>query len=239
MNTNRINTLLAALVILCSVFLAPKVSAQHGAAAPASAVDTAPQTTEQRFKNIQVLKGVQADQLLPAMQFISASLGVQCEFCHVDNAREKDDKKPKLMARKMIEMELAINKDHFNGRQEVTCFSCHRGTLNPVSVPAIPDEEPKRPLISGGVIGPEFPAADQIIDKYLAAVGGADALRKNTSRIMKGDINFGQQKFRWKFLPRLPTNASPWCTRRTAIASRPTTATRDGWAAPAGGHLRT
>ena len=49
----------------------------------------------QQFKNIQVLKDIPADQLIPAMQFITASLGVECEFCHVEGAFEKDDKKPK------------------------------------------------------------------------------------------------------------------------------------------------
>src|SRR3984885_3588409 len=50
-----------------------------------------PKMAEQVFKNIQVLKGVPADQVIPAMQFIAASLGVECEFCHVRNACAKDD----------------------------------------------------------------------------------------------------------------------------------------------------
>ena len=49
-------------------------------------------TAEQQFKNIQVLKGVPADQVIPTMQFISGSLGVECEFCHVEAAFDKDDK---------------------------------------------------------------------------------------------------------------------------------------------------
>jgi len=53
-----------------------------------------PKTTEQAFKNIQILKGIPADQLIPSMQFISASLGVECEYCHVAGAFDKDDKKP-------------------------------------------------------------------------------------------------------------------------------------------------
>ena len=51
-----------------------------------------------------MLKDIPADQLIPAMQFITASLGVECEFCHVQGAFEKDDKKPKQTARKMMEM---------------------------------------------------------------------------------------------------------------------------------------
>jgi hypothetical protein len=85
------------------------------------------QTAEQHFKNIQVLKNIPADQLIPSMQFIAASLGVECEFCHVEHANDKDDKKTKLAARKMITMMMAINQANFNGHLEVTCYTCHRG----------------------------------------------------------------------------------------------------------------
>jgi len=51
-----------------------------------------PKLAEEEFKNIQALKGIPADQLIPSMQFIAASLGVECEFCHVAHANEKDDK---------------------------------------------------------------------------------------------------------------------------------------------------
>lgn len=52
------------------------------------------QTTDEVYKNIQVLKGIPADQLVPAMQFITASLGVECSFCHVENHFDADDKQP-------------------------------------------------------------------------------------------------------------------------------------------------
>src|ERR1051326_5138797 len=47
---------------------------------------------EQVFKNIQVLKGTPAYQVVPSMQFIANSLGVECEFCHVRGALDKDDR---------------------------------------------------------------------------------------------------------------------------------------------------
>jgi photosynthetic reaction center cytochrome c subunit len=49
-------------------------------------------TAEQVFKNITQLKGTPADQVQPAMQFIAASLGVDCAFCHVQGKMEADDK---------------------------------------------------------------------------------------------------------------------------------------------------
>jgi photosynthetic reaction center cytochrome c subunit len=150
-----------------------------------------PKTTEQQFKNIQTLKGIPADQLIPAMQFITASLGVECEFCHVQGAFEKDDKKTKQTARKMMDMMFAINKDNFEGHREVTCYSCHRGSPNPVAVP--PANEAKKSEEGAETKETNGPSADQLIDKYLKAVGGALALENVTSRIMKGTITFGDR----------------------------------------------
>src|SRR5438270_308487 len=110
--------------------------AQSSAPASTPAAAT-PKTAEQQFKNIQVLKGVPADQVIPAMQFISASLGVECEFCHVEHAFDRDDKKPKLAARHMIEMQNQINQNAFKGETEVTCNTCHRGSNRPMSVPTV------------------------------------------------------------------------------------------------------
>jgi photosynthetic reaction center cytochrome c subunit len=173
-----------------------------GSPSPASAAG--PKKAEEQFKNIQVLKGIPADQLIPAMQFITASLGVECEFCHVESAFEKDDKKPKQTARKMMEMMFAINKDNFEGHREVTCYSCHRGSTDPVGTPLVMAEETK--TIAGEAKrgeekeseGAEWkessgPPSDQLFDKYLQAVGGAAAIDKITSRVMTGTITFGDR----------------------------------------------
>src|ERR1700751_2108444 len=104
----------------------------------------APKKAEEQFKNIQVLKGIPAEQVFPTMQFITASLGVECEFCHVQNAFDKDDKKPKQAARKMMQMMFAINKDNCAGPREVTCSSCHRGIAHPAAIPSVMAEDPAR-----------------------------------------------------------------------------------------------
>ena len=158
-----------------------------------------PKRAEEQFKNIQVLKGVPAEQIFPTMQFITASLGVECEFCHVQNAFEKDDKKNKQTARKMMEMMFAINKDNFEGHREVTCYSCHRGAANPQAIPAVMTDEP---IVAEpkGVMSEAIPAktkdnagpsAEQLLDKYLQAVGGAAAIDRVHSLVMKGTIDFG------------------------------------------------
>ena len=158
-----------------------------------------PKLAEEEYKNIQALKGIPADQVIPSMQFIAASLGVECEYCHVARAFEKDDKKPKLAARKMISMMMAINRGNFEGHREVTCYSCHRGSPDPVATPMITAEEPRREAADAAKAGepkPVFPPADQLLDKYISAIGGAEALQKVASRVEKGTLTaFGGQHF--------------------------------------------
>lgn len=167
--------------------------------------ESEPKTTDQAYKNIQVLEDLPADQLIPAMQFVASSLGVECEFCHVESAFDKDEKKPKQTARKMMRMMFAINKDNFDGHREVTCYSCHRGARKPVGIPIIGDEEPEIEVAMDltseetNAAIPDFarlPAVDQILAKHVQALGGEDAIRKVSSRIEKGTITaFGEHQF--------------------------------------------
>jgi hypothetical protein len=189
------------LVLISFVGAAASGAKSQSGAAPGGVQASGQKTAEQQYKNIQVLKGVPADQLVPAMQFITTSLGVECEFCHVQGAFEKDDKKPKQTARKMIEMMFAINKDNFEGHREVTCYSCHRGSADPVGMPPVMSEDAKPVLIEpksaekfGDVPAqPAGPSADQLFDKYIHAVGGAASIDKIASRVMKGTITFGDK----------------------------------------------
>ena len=199
MNARRTEVLCVMALFVAFGFVIGAAKAQSGGAAQAPGAQAAtnapgPKKAEEQFKNIQVLKGVPAEQIFPTMQFITASLGVECEFCHVQNAFEKDDKKTKQTARKMMEMMFAINKDNFEGHREVTCYSCHRGSAAPQAIPAIMTEEPKEAV--GGPKPVEAkentgPAAEQLLDKYVQAAGGAAAIDKVTSRVMKGTIDFG------------------------------------------------
>jgi photosynthetic reaction center cytochrome c subunit len=165
------------------------VAALFALAVPAAAQV---KTAEQQFKNVQALQGTPAEQLMPAMQFISASLGVECDFCHVAGKFDSDDKGPKQIARKMIIMTLAINKDNFNSRHEVTCYSCHRGAHDPVGTPPVATDDSKPGHSEAAATAPgAMPTADQILDKYVAAIGGAEAIGKVVSRIEKGSIDAG------------------------------------------------
>jgi hypothetical protein len=97
------------------------------------------QPAETVFKNIKILTGVPAGRLLKIMQMgYSRSLGTSCAHCHVPGQWEKDDKKPKQVARDMARMAHTINFDllrNIDGIKDrnplVNCTSCHRGQLKP------------------------------------------------------------------------------------------------------------
>ena len=76
------------------------------------------------------------------MQFMSASLGVSCDFCHVRSGNHldfaSDDKEEKNTARQMIRLVMDTNSKFFGNRPQVSCTTCHRGSPNPVSVPLLP-----------------------------------------------------------------------------------------------------
>lgn len=161
-------------------------SPHGGGAAPAAS--GAAKTAGEQFKNIQVLKDIPADEVFPSMQFIAASLGVECGFCHVQGAFEKDDKEEKQTARKMITMMFAINKENFGGKTEVTCNTCHHGANEPANTPAIPDTEPKHEEADGANT-PAMLNAEQVLAHYVQALGGEQALHKFSSRVEKGTLS--------------------------------------------------
>src|SRR5579863_5935476 len=195
---------IAAFIVVSGISgVTAKSSVQSSATQTPATLQSSPKKAEEQFKNIQVLKGVPAEQVIPTMQFIAASLGVECEFCHVRNALDKDDKKPKQIARKMMEMMFAINKNNFDGHRAVTCYSCHRGNQHPVAIPVVATEDTALVVAPPhGTPGDAMedakqnkastgPTADQLLDKYVQVVGGAAAIEKVSSRVMKGNIDFG------------------------------------------------
>jgi photosynthetic reaction center cytochrome c subunit len=193
MSLNRGNTTVVLCVLALSAVLVIASAKAQSSAAPQS---PAPKLAEEQFKNIKVLKGVPAEQIFPSMQFITASLGVECEYCHVRGEKglefDKDDKKTKVTARKMMQMMFAINKDNFEGHRDVTCYSCHRGAADPIGTPLVATEDLKpeaEPAKAPGDAKPVLPPADQLLDKYLAAIGGDAALQKVTSRVETGKID--------------------------------------------------
>ena len=92
-------------------------------------------TAGKRFKNVMALGDLPASRFLDTMVGFNMSLGVECEFCHVQKDFSSDEKKEKVTARQMIDMTHGINEQNFNGRTEIRCYTCHRGAEKPRSVP--------------------------------------------------------------------------------------------------------
>jgi photosynthetic reaction center cytochrome c subunit len=153
-----------------------------------------PLMTEQYFKNVQVLRGISVKELMDTMGFFAASLGENCTFCHVEEssgdwAKYAEDNANKQTARKMILMMNAINKSYFGGRRMLTCYSCHRGGETPRVTPNLA-EQYSAPLLEVPdeitETAPGAPSADQILDKYIQALGGSQRLAGLTRFVARG-----------------------------------------------------
>jgi hypothetical protein len=157
-------------------------------------------TAAEAYKNIQVLKDIPASQLLPGMRYMTTALGVECVYCHV-KPWESDEKQTKQTARKMMAMLFTINKSNFDGRTEVTCYTCHQGNHEPVAVPKLPPNAvpadfirpsqpaaaPGQPAATPAPAAIPLPTADSVLAKFAQAIGGDEALAKITSREIDAD----------------------------------------------------
>ena len=158
-----------------------------------------PQMADEVFKNVQVLKGIPVNEFLGIMGFFSASLGKSCVDCHDSDSGWENyvaDKNPnKRTTRRMIEMVSTINKNFFGGAQGVTCYSCHRGGPSPKLTPNLTAlYSPPAETEADDVVqqAPGAPSADQILDKYLQALGGAQRVAGLTSFAAKGTtVDYG------------------------------------------------
>jgi|GEM_PF-2048520 len=102
---------------------------------------TPEETAEKHFKNVKTpLKTLPASEFIDNMRYFAWALNKDCEFCHVKDHFDSDDKKEKKTARKMIEMTAAIDTNNFEGHPEVRCFTCHEGHSHPQSRPPFADE---------------------------------------------------------------------------------------------------
>jgi hypothetical protein len=145
-----------------------------------------PLMAEDVFTNVQVLKGIPVNQFMETMGFFSASLGYNCTNCHGDQVlgnweKYADDVPVKRTARRMIQIENTINKTLFDGREMVTCYTCHRGSPTPKVVPSLleqysepPADDPNEVEISRAVS--PVPTADEILSRYIQALGGEQRL---------------------------------------------------------------
>lgn len=169
-----------------------------GKAKTAHTQSTAGKPVEQVRKNIQVLKGLPDSQLFLLMNFVSDSLGVNCDHCHAKGEKnpqtgedtwlwERDDKKEKSVARDMMRMVLELNRTRFNREGVVTCYTCHRGSTRPERMAPLPPRDyfgealrsqPRRVL----------PTAQEVIAKYLSVVGANRQDVLSQAIVMRGTV---------------------------------------------------
>lgn len=147
----------------------PEVDLAVGPIATRSTADDPP--AEKRFRNIEVLRGLPSSQLYPVMSLMANSLGVTCAHCHTEHF-EEESRPEKEMARQMITLTRSINHAQFQGEPTVTCYTCHRGTTYPASIPEIAQAGWQRMLIPKEPVAP-LPEAGSILSRYDAATAGA------------------------------------------------------------------
>jgi photosynthetic reaction center cytochrome c subunit len=107
---------------------------------PAMSQAQPPTPTVVEGPNVKVLTGLFAQQFQEEMNFMVQALGVSCNTCHVRGNFASEDNEKKLIARRMLEMTKAINKEFFpdfkpkEGESvlgKVTCYTCHKGDSTP------------------------------------------------------------------------------------------------------------
>jgi photosynthetic reaction center cytochrome c subunit len=161
-------------------------------AAAQTATPEKPQMSEEVFKNVRALKGIPVDDFMETMGLISAALSFDCSDCHegagTDKVNWAADTPRKVIARTMVNMVTNINKNNFQGRNLVTCWTCHRNRDKPLATPTFETIYGEPSLVSDDIVPrtPGMPSPESILDKYIQASGGAQRLAALTSIDAKG-----------------------------------------------------
>jgi hypothetical protein len=156
-------------VVVCSAWAGAQVSPSNEG-----------KKAEEVYKNIRALRGTPANELNQSMHLMKGAVGLDCMDCHIEREWEKDVKPAKEVARAMIVMMNDINTRQFGGKQVVTCNTCHNGRPTPAAIPTFPVLEPVT------APKPSLPSVDQVLARYVQALGGEQALRKVTARAITG-----------------------------------------------------
>src|SRR5262245_46496908 len=197
--------------------------AQGGQGGPPPAPPKPGQLAPEYYKNIKVLTKVPADQLRTQMEYFTASLGVQCNFCHIQGQFDSDENPRKDRARKMMAMVDRFNDNTAND-VTLTCATCHHGRVPPERTPTLSvnmtqaeaDAAAAARAARGGGPGggggqgrgqgagggggqgrgggrggpaPEpkpTETADDVVNKYVQALGGQAALAAAKTRVAEG-----------------------------------------------------
>jgi hypothetical protein len=170
-------------IVIAAAAAAPDAAAQQ----PGSAGATRPKLT--------VLQALPESQLFPLMNLVAESLGVRCEYCHVQATPDfsktpanlggwvwdRDDKPQKRTARQMMQMVVDLNAGPFKGESRITCYTCHRGSPRPARTLPLPPAGGATPAAALAL-----PSADSIWANYVRAVGQVDGAVPGTGTMISG-----------------------------------------------------
>jgi hypothetical protein len=173
----------------CALTIAAALVAPNAAAQP-------PVTAGATRPHLRVLQALPESQLFPLMNLVATSLGVRCEYCHVQAAPDftrtpsnlggwawdRDDKPQKRTALEMMRMVVDLNASRFRGEARITCYTCHRGATQPGRTPPLPPPAD----ITAPAAAPPLPSADRLWASYLNAVGRVDSAAGSRGVIMSG-----------------------------------------------------
>jgi hypothetical protein len=200
----RVTFMIATLAALWASFAwVERAAAQGRGAAPAAqgrgaapaATSTAGKKAGEYFKNVttSTLKELSVDDFIHAMGVMAAALGYDCADCHPGAGTDKvdfviDTIPQKRTARRMVEMVATINRTNFAGVQKVTCWTCHHARETPATTIALDNLYAAPPTEDDDVVlpGVNQPTSDQILDRYIQALGGAQRLAGLTSFVATG-----------------------------------------------------
>jgi len=146
--------------------------------------------------NLKVLQKLPEADLFPLMNMVATSLGVRCDYCHVQESPNltrtpanvggwvwaRDDKPQKRKAREMMRMVVDLNAASFSGAPRVTCYTCHRGSPQPARTPPLPPA-PGRATTSAAL---PLPSVDRVWTAYVNAVGQVGSAPPGTGTIISG-----------------------------------------------------
>lgn len=188
----------AVLSILGTAFYLSGAPAATGQPTRDAAAVPKSQLAEDVFKDIRLLKGIPVDEFMDTMGFFSASTNLNCVDCHGaasggDWAHYADETPMKATARRMILLMQRIDRENFGGAPVVTCYTCHRGDMRAEGTPSLaiqygtPIIDPNTTEIGRQATG--APTAEQLFEKYVQAVGGAQRLAAISSFVAKGTYN--------------------------------------------------
>ena len=174
------------------------------------AAPTGPLAPE-KYKDIQVLKDVPADQLDLTMRYFVAATGLNCSNCHQRDQATGEfnypaDTNTKRTARNMIKLVQTVNAGDFGAR--INCGTCHQGLNRPAGLTAATMMTPDQlaamaarqggppPGGGGGAPGQgraggagnqtPAPAIDDVLNKYIQAIGGAANVQNLQSLAITG-----------------------------------------------------